>query len=399
MHLDSIKIRLTLIILILFGYIFSSKCMAAGESISFNPSPANITIGQATDINIAGNSNGQVISAFEIMFKFKAAYLNNPQNVTSGLAGWTVNPAQLTPDGEFVWVDITAYKSGGDALNGNIISFSVSGKAATSSLESFILDPTYSKFNPVSGGRINPTLNNGQYNVLSGSVTSTPTVTLTPTATKTPTPTSSSTPTATNTPIPGEPTNTPVPTATPTVIGPTNTPVPTPTPGVNLIFDIKIPETNTDYKINELNLSVKNSAGATFTQNPLLLVPSSLGLPFYHGEHLFNELVNNQVRVTYKMPGFLVINKPLEQSDRQTLLAGDLNGDNKVEEADVTLLFEQYNPLLDQLNLSCSEGDTVCNRTPPTGKVSADFNFDGIVNALDYSLMVNNLGKSGDTIQ
>lgn len=211
----------------------------------------------------------------------------------------------------------------------------------------------------------------------------TPTPTATPGGpTFTPTPTSSPTPTL----PPGiTPTATPIltPTSTPTA-GPT----PTPAPGqitllkieimlqginsqkLDKIFTIKIRQQSREVVKNqvfssddkgiysgEINLQSENLQNGTFDvfiKTAYFLQKKFAGITLGGGENTLTKVAEDDL-----------------------LRAGDINNSGIVDQTDVNLLKSAYSPF-----------NIVSN--------PADLNLNGLVNSLDYSLLVSNLGKSDD---
>lgn len=117
------------------------------------------------------------------------------------------------------------------------------------------------------------------------------------------------------------------------------------------------------------------------TQNPKYLLTFSITLPDdgrYHDLSLAGLTAGNRYSAYLKGPsqiatasGFLMSSFTSHLNDSQPLLglSGDLNDDNVIDNSDMAIA--------------------------KSGNILADFNLDGLVNAIDFSFITKNLGKIG----
>ncbi len=222
-----------------------------------------------------------------------------------------------------------------------------------------------------------------------------PTATPLPTATPTKTPT----PLPTNTPIP--PTSTPLPTATPSPIS-SATPTPAPTNlaftvflhGIGASGDSTNPNSSTSNKnplhtdrnmivsvidsnnnpISEINGSMTyNSTNGNFTGS------INLGTNIVSGSYIIKIKSDKYLRAL--VPGIQQITAGKTNNlPAVTLIAGEINGDNKLDILDYNILVGCYSDLLPPVN---------CNATT---KMQSDITDDGNVNQFDYNLFLRELG-------
>jgi hypothetical protein len=234
--------------------------------------------------------------------------------------------------------------------------------------------------------------------------------TITPTPTFTPTPT---TPLSepTNTPAP---TNTPVPTVTPV---PTSTPFPTPTPTtIPTPTDLNRPQLEFTIYLHGIGSSGDNKTTASslsnkFPHTPTRNIEISLIDPSTNNEvaHLtdrvfyfdplgnfggfvpLNTVANGQYKVQVKTDKYLkrtssttiTVNEnstALIEVPPLTLVAGDVNSDNKLSILDYNMLMDCYSDSLPAR--ACSDTNQ---------KFMSDLNDDGMVNQFDYNLLLREL--------
>lgn len=364
--------KLERIITVLSVFIFLSLIHSpplyaqSNGTLSFSPSPASIFLNQPKTISIVGTINN--VGGFEISFRFSNTYLTLDEGsfaLGSSLSGWSLIDPYIETQGGEKRITLSAYKIGLSTFsNTTLVTFRVAGKEVTTSNLPFTFDDS-SIFVIQGGTTVYPTLTHGSYTVTEQTPTNTPT----PTATRTPTPTSTPTPTATRTP-----TATPTPTVT-TLPTPTVTTPPTPTPttpsgGFN--FYIVLPGTRTTYRI----------AGLRVNNTDVALSPSTqYGIERYEGR-----LASPPNTIEYSLAGYLPSAiYSLNEANGVILKAGDINGNRQIDNNDIDDFFEAYNPLQKDPNAVNPQGGIYRRQN------IADFNFDGTVNAWDYSLLVSSL--------
>lgn len=339
-------------------------------TMSFFPLSLEVILNEVATINVTAGTNERMIKGFTVYLKFRNQYLSyvnnsivlNP-NLINNSWSLTNNPI-ISPDIDgYTWFIVTASSLEATSLpvNTSLFSFQIRGVNLTPAESNLELDPR-SVF-AIADLYIYPSLINGSYTVAGGQ-----------SATPTPTSTSSPTPTPTTTPA-----DSPTPTPT-TIIAPS--PTPTESQSGEFAFYLKLPETKSEYKL--FGLQVKPET-ITFPGGDIIISPSTRGLTFYEGSVNFETRPNN---IVYYLPGYLILEKLYAEANGHTLLAGDLSQDNQVTEEDVTMLFTDYDPV--RYEITCDNTTRICQRN-----YISDFNFDGLVNALDYSLMVTNMGKIG----
>ncbi|HUS52083.1 MAG TPA: dockerin type I domain-containing protein [Candidatus Bathyarchaeia archaeon] len=214
--------------------------------------------------------------------------------------------------------------------------------------------------------------------------TATPTPTGGPAATSTPTPTPL--PTATPTPSP-KPTPTPLPTPTPTPLPPTATPTSTPTQvpnTVNLDFQVKFQGINNQKPVKTAKITLKKP-GESETAHEETVNFNSNQSGVWSGRIMnispgtYDLYIKGWAHLQKKFEGITLAEGENSQDFSGTsLLAGDINDNNRIEALDLAIVIEHYWP------------DTPANSP-------ADFNLDGSVNALDIGLVIENYFLEGDS--
>ena len=315
-------------------------------------------------------------------FIFAIAGSNGSKATTSG-AAFTFSVKGLLA-GQTT-IDCTARVSKGD----NVLTSIPSAGAATLTIEEGTITPTFTPTPTSSTPTDTPT------STPSGSVTATdtptPTSTGSVTATDTPTSTPTGSVTATDTPTStstGSVTATDTPTSTPTgSITATDTPTPTSTGSVTA--------TDTPTPTSTGSVTPTDTATPTPTQQPLetgtltgqVIACKQVTVNQYSagtdGKFTINDIPVGTYTVEAKAEGFLravgsatitsggTVNMPII-----TLLAGDINGDDVINEWDALSIGMNY------------------NGTVPS---AANLNCDEVINVLDLELLAKNYRKTGPT--
>jgi hypothetical protein len=262
-------------------------------------------------------------------------------------------------------------------------------------------DPTKTSVVPKTGTAINPNLVNGAYSVTSTASptpvpptpTRTPTpapATPTPTRIPTPTPTPTITPTPTRTPTPTmtQPTPTPTRTPTPTMTQPTPTPTTPPKANFSINFRLQgiaradsqvIPEiilksATSISSITLTNLTALNSGAASDYYYAVELRdvnPDTYTICVKGKSHLRKCFANKSITASTLSVDLFSSNT---KAGENGLLAGDVNGDNRIDIHDSSLLGNAYR-------------DTY---TAPVTNPAIDINNDGVITLMDIALMVLN---------
>ena len=203
-----------------------------------------------------------------------------------------------------------------------------------------------------------------------------------------PTPTPTSIPVATVTPTP-----TPIPTATtlnfsglklhglgkggdnpnPTSDGTLNPLRPTRTLTVQVYNTSEI-------LVNTVSGNITYSGSSTGVFNGSVVLPSTLA----SGDYIIK--IRTPYYLTKKLPGFMSLVKgQANNAPSASLIAGDVNGDNRLSVEDYDLIIDCYSDLQAPRN---------CNTTK---KLNADISDDGLVNQDDYNLFLRELSvQQGD---
>jgi|GEM_PF-4021924 len=374
----------SLLIIGMFFLAFPSYAKAAAY-FRINPASEDLSVSVLSNpLMVQAFSDGVQINAFEFRILIPKSKFDQPNTAnftTTVPTGFVFD----NPNGTLLTTDTTnwiIYLSGRatDPTNPvslpavTLFSFKVTpstGAAGTTATISFNTNFTY--MGKPDGSYITDLQRlGGTYNITGTGATNTPTPTG-PAATNTPTPTGVA---ATNTPTPtgAAATNTPTPTGGQSATS-------TPTPGsTNFNFSIRLLGVWVTGTVT--GMEVEGKVGTQAEKKPVSLSTTAATLPIYQGAVNFG--LSGVDTITYLFPGFLKMVKPLNDArSGQILINGDVNGDNQINEADITKLNEKYNPV-----------------TPfPTRCDTAgcyDLNFDGVVNALDYSIAVSNYGATGD---
>jgi hypothetical protein len=221
--------------------------------------------------------------------------------------------------------------------------------------------------------------------ILIPAVVSTPTPTTGPASSPTPllsptaTPTVAPTPTLTATPTPlptATPTPTPMPTATPT-------PQPTQAPSTaNLNFQVKFQGIGQQRRSQTVKITLKKEGNIAAVFENIGVNAAQNGV--YSGRVMnitpdtYDLEIKGWAYLQKQFPGITLVEGENSQDFSGTeLMAGDANGDNKINIQDVRIAILDYIP----------------NLVPNS---PADFNLDGLVNIQDIRLIIINYLQEGD---
>ncbi len=183
---------------------------------------------------------------------------------------------------------------------------------------------------------------------------------------------------------------TPTPSPSSATIPPTSSPTSTVTYGPTLNFRAILEGRPVNNQATKMFVGVAEGAPVN---TPTYLLQFTVDLPDsgeYKGVSLAGLIPNNQYTAYLKGPAqiatssaFLMVptTTTLNMGNPLTLLTGDLNEDNVINSADLTIAKLAFGATLQSSNWNGN----------------ADFNLDGVINMLDLSLILRNIDKSGSS--
>jgi len=345
------------------------------------PRPANPqSTNSSFNIDVLLDTNGSDVSGTDAIMAFTPAHLQ-VQNITTGDFTSYATPLYSNSNGT---IEIRGNVSGtGSPLNGNGINVATITFRTTSAS----VNPTTVNYDFTLGGLNDSNVaEDGTGNDILESVTNAEII-VQPPATTTPSPTATATATATPTPSPSikpstTPTLTPAPTSTPS---PTLTATPTPSPfSVSLKIKIQGRTRIGSDNSKTLLLTIQRVGGLTTTQTVTTSADGEANLALPTGT--YNILVDANTNLFPNPGGYLArlyLNQSITQNQSSLdlsnvlLLGGDFNDDGVINEVDYTL-----------------------RMLPNIGKSDSIADLDGStqVNSLDFALMRANWGLIDDAI-